>query len=228
MQGADGRRRWTSRPRRCRKARRWSNRASLRALAYMHDQPMGALPDVPLTSEKPGQRLDAGRLHHRQRSGRPAGEHRLLLTKRRRWRSFQTEEWAAFKESRGSEVVMYGQRGTGRAPGADLPGPGARPWRRSASPNRPSRQADPTGREGGPPPVPELVRPAAVRLPADGFPLRSAGCGRTDAMTFDEHRPRPAGRPPGRRGAVDRRRLGTDGRDGLRPRLSSPGSSAPG
>jgi len=79
----------------------------LRALAYMHDQPMGALPDVPLTSEN----LDSGwTLAAFITVSGPEGlpENIACSYEKAAMEIFQTEEWAAFKESRGSEVVMMG------------------------------------------------------------------------------------------------------------------------
>lgn len=79
----------------------------LRALAYMHNEPMGALPDVPLTSEI----LDSGwTLAAFITMSGPDGlpENIACSYENAAMEIFQTEEWAQFKESRGSEVVMMG------------------------------------------------------------------------------------------------------------------------
>jgi tripartite-type tricarboxylate transporter receptor subunit TctC len=76
----------------------------VRALAYMHDTPMAALPDVPLTSEI----LDSGwTLASFITTSGPAGmpENIACSYASAIAEILATEEWAEFKASRGAEVV---------------------------------------------------------------------------------------------------------------------------
>lgn len=76
----------------------------LEALAYMHDQPMAALPNVPTTADvlKSGWTLAAWIT-----ISAPAGlpEEIRCAYEAAVERAFETQEWADFKASRGSEVV---------------------------------------------------------------------------------------------------------------------------
>ena len=76
----------------------------VRALAYMHDAPMGALPDVPLTSEALGSGWTLAA--YITVSG-PAGlpEEIACAYEGALEELFATDEWAEFKASRGADVV---------------------------------------------------------------------------------------------------------------------------
>ncbi|WP_366654862.1 tripartite tricarboxylate transporter substrate binding protein [Fodinicurvata sp. EGI_FJ10296] len=79
----------------------------LEALAYMHDEPMGALPDVPLTAEV----LDSGwTLAAYITISGPGGmpENIACSYANAVEEITQTDEWAEFKEGRGAEVVFRG------------------------------------------------------------------------------------------------------------------------
>lgn len=76
----------------------------VRALAYMHDSPMEALPDVPLTTEI----LDSGwTLAAFITTSGPAGmpENIACSYAQAIQEIIETEEWAEFKASRGADVV---------------------------------------------------------------------------------------------------------------------------
>ena len=76
----------------------------VKPLAYMHDSPMSALPDVPLTSEV----LDSGwTLAAYITVSGPDGlpENIVCSYKQTLDELFQTQEWADFKASRGADVV---------------------------------------------------------------------------------------------------------------------------
>jgi tripartite-type tricarboxylate transporter receptor subunit TctC len=77
----------------------------VRALAYMHDEPMAALPDVPLTSEI----LDSGwTLAAYITTSGPGGmpENIACSYAQAIDEIIATDEWAEFKASRGAEVVQ--------------------------------------------------------------------------------------------------------------------------
>lgn len=79
----------------------------IKPLAYMHDQPMGALPDVPLTAEV----LESGwTLAAFITMSGPAGlpDNIACTYEQAALDIFATDAWAEFKASRGSEVVMMG------------------------------------------------------------------------------------------------------------------------
>ena len=79
----------------------------LKALAYMHDSRMGALPDVPTTKEL----LDSGwTLSAWITLSGPEGlpEEIACSYEKAALEAFQSKEWADFKASRGSEVVSMG------------------------------------------------------------------------------------------------------------------------
>jgi tripartite-type tricarboxylate transporter receptor subunit TctC len=83
----------------------------LRALAYMHDTPMAALPDVPLTSEA----LDSNwtlAAYITMSGPKDLPEEIACAYEQAFAEIVQTEEWADFKASRGAEVVSM--------PAADL------------------------------------------------------------------------------------------------------------
>lgn len=79
----------------------------LKALAYMHSERMGALPDVPTTAEL----TDSGwTLSAWITMSGPAGlpEEIACSYEKAALEAFGTQEWADFKDSRGSEVVVMG------------------------------------------------------------------------------------------------------------------------
>jgi tripartite-type tricarboxylate transporter receptor subunit TctC len=83
----------------------------LKALAYMHDEPMAALPDVPTTAEV----LDSGwTLAAWITISGPEGmpEEIRCSYEAAVERAYETQEWADFKASRGSEVVWRDSEGT--------------------------------------------------------------------------------------------------------------------
>ena len=83
----------------------------LEALAYMHDEPMAALPDVPTTAEV----LDSGwTLAAWITISGPEGmpEEIRCSYEAAVERAYETQEWADFKASRGSEVVWRDSEGT--------------------------------------------------------------------------------------------------------------------
>ena len=79
----------------------------IRALAYMHNEPMAALPDVPVTSEA----LDSGwTLAAYITISGPEGlpEEIACAYEQAVAEIVQTEEWAEFKAGRGADVVFVG------------------------------------------------------------------------------------------------------------------------
>lgn len=79
----------------------------VRALAYMHDTPMAALPDVPVTAEalESGWTLAA----YITISGPEGMSEEISCAYQQAVEEItQTSEWAEFKESRGAEVVFTG------------------------------------------------------------------------------------------------------------------------
>lgn len=79
----------------------------LKALAYMHDQPMAALPDVPVTAEV----LDSGwTLAAFITISGPEGlpDDIACSYEQAALAAFETQEWADFKASRGADVVKMG------------------------------------------------------------------------------------------------------------------------
>ncbi|MEO1090749.1 MAG: tripartite tricarboxylate transporter substrate binding protein [Pseudomonadota bacterium] len=83
----------------------------LKALAYMHDEPMDALPDVPTTADT----LDSGwTLAAFITISGPKGlpEDILCSYEAAVQRAFETQEWADFKASRGSTVVKMSSEDT--------------------------------------------------------------------------------------------------------------------
>lgn len=79
----------------------------IRALAYMHDEPMAALPDVPLTAEE----LDSGwTLAAYITTSGPEGmpEEIACAYEQAVSEIVETEEWAEFKAGRGADVVFVG------------------------------------------------------------------------------------------------------------------------
>lgn len=84
----------------------------LKALAYMHDTRMGALPDVPTTKET----LDSGwTLAAFITVSGPEGmpEEIACSYEKAALAAFETQEWADFKASRGSDVVVMGSADLG-------------------------------------------------------------------------------------------------------------------
>jgi len=79
----------------------------LKALAYMHSEPMAALPDVPTTADA----LDSGwtLAAFITMSGPEGMDAEIACSyEKAALAAFETEEWAEFKASRGADVVMMG------------------------------------------------------------------------------------------------------------------------